>query len=144
MIYDKSRITEHHEAFYTELDGDTKAVQSRFIFGGIIRGLEVNAEDIAQPVPRWQDEVHPCLGTVDIEGAIKYIFQCSGELSETGVFISVHSTMKLTSACDLIVVRLQNFREYGLSSNVHLMMRLLASLLHKISPSENLVTTSMG
>jgi hypothetical protein len=34
-------------------------------------GLEMNAEDIAQPIPRWQDEVHPHPSTVDIEGAIK-------------------------------------------------------------------------
>jgi hypothetical protein len=36
----------------------------------------------------------------------KYIFQCSGELLETGVFISVHLIMKSTNAYDLIVVRL--------------------------------------
>jgi hypothetical protein len=43
----------------------------------------------------------------------KYIFQCSREVLETGVFISVHSTMKSTSAYDLIVVRLQNSSELG-------------------------------
>jgi hypothetical protein len=74
----------------------------------------------------------------------KYIFQCSRELSETGVFISVHLTMKSTSACDLIVVRLQNSSEYGLSSNAHLIIHPLASLLHKMSPNGNLMTTSMG
>lgn len=52
--------------------------------------------------------------------------------------------MKSTNACDLIVVRLQSSSEYGLSSNAHLMMRPLTSLLRKISPSENSVTTSMG
>jgi hypothetical protein len=44
---------------------------SHLILGDIIRGLEVDAEDIAQPVTRWRDEVHPCPGTIDIEGAIK-------------------------------------------------------------------------
>jgi hypothetical protein len=60
------------------------------------------------------------------------------------VFISVHSIMKSTNACDLIVMRLQNSSEYGLSSNAYLMMRPLASLLCKISPSGNSMTTSMG
>jgi hypothetical protein len=46
-------------------------VQSCLILGGIIGGLEVDSEDIAQPVPRRRDEVHPCPGIVDIEGAIK-------------------------------------------------------------------------
>jgi hypothetical protein len=67
-----------------------------------------------------------------------------GELSETGVFISVHSTMKSTSASDFMVVRLRNSSKYGLSSNAHLMMHPLASLLCKISPSGNSVTTSIG
>jgi hypothetical protein len=62
----------------------------------------------------------------------KYNFRCSGELLEIGVFISVHSTMKSTSACDLIIVRLRNSSEYGLSSDAHLMMRQLASLLVSI------------
>jgi hypothetical protein len=41
------------------------------ILGSIIGGLEMDAEDIAQPVPGWRDEVHPLLSTVHIEGAIK-------------------------------------------------------------------------
>jgi hypothetical protein len=71
MVYNKSRIPEHHEPFYAELDGDTKAVESRLILNGIIGCFEVDPEDIAQPIPRWQDEIHPCPGTVDIEGAVK-------------------------------------------------------------------------
>jgi hypothetical protein len=71
LVYDKSRITEHHEPFYAELNGDEKAVQSYLILSGVIGVLEVDLEDIAQPVPRWRDEIHPCPGTVDIKGAIK-------------------------------------------------------------------------
>jgi hypothetical protein len=26
LVYDESRITEHHEPFYAEIDGDTEAV----------------------------------------------------------------------------------------------------------------------
>jgi hypothetical protein len=61
-----------------------------------------------------------------------------------GVFISVHSIMKLTNTYDLIVVRLRNSSEYGLSSNAHLIMRPFMFLLRKMSPSGNSVTTSMG
>jgi hypothetical protein len=66
----------------------------------------VDPEDIAQLIPRWRDEVHSCPGTSILREPSKYIFQCSGELSETGVFIFVHSTIKSTSAYDLIVMRL--------------------------------------
>jgi hypothetical protein len=51
LLYDKSKIAEHHEPFYVELNGDAKAVQSCLILDGIIRGLVVDLEDIAQPVP---------------------------------------------------------------------------------------------
>jgi hypothetical protein len=61
-----------------------------------------------------------------------------------GVFISVHSTMKSTSAYDLIVMWLQNSSEYGLSTSAHLIMHPLASLLRKMFPSRNSVTTLMG
>jgi hypothetical protein len=64
LVYNKSRITKHHEPFYAELNSDAKAVQGRLILGGVIGGLEMDVEDIAQPVPRWRDEVHPCYGTV--------------------------------------------------------------------------------
>jgi hypothetical protein len=39
--------------FYAELNGDAKAMQSCFILSGVIGGLEVDLEDIAQPIPRW-------------------------------------------------------------------------------------------
>jgi hypothetical protein len=42
-----SRITEHHEPFYAEFDGNMKVVQGHLILGDIIRGLEVDVEDIA-------------------------------------------------------------------------------------------------
>jgi hypothetical protein len=45
-------LHEHHEPFYIELDGDTKAVQSRLVLGGIIGGLGMDAEDMTQPVPQ--------------------------------------------------------------------------------------------
>jgi hypothetical protein len=106
LVYDKSRITEHHEPFYTELNGDVKAMQSRLVLSGIIGGLEVDPEDIAQPVPRCEMKYTPAPAPSILREPSKYIFQCSGELSETGVFISVHSTIKSTSYCDLIVVRL--------------------------------------
>jgi hypothetical protein len=47
LVYDKSRIIEHHEPFYAEFDSDTKAMQSRLVLGGIIGGPEMDAEDIA-------------------------------------------------------------------------------------------------
>jgi hypothetical protein len=53
LVYDKSRINKHHEPFYAELNGDAKAMQTRLILSGVIGGLEVDLEDIAQPVPRW-------------------------------------------------------------------------------------------
>jgi hypothetical protein len=77
----------------------------------------MDAEDIAQPIPGWRVEVHPASAPSILREPSKYIFQCSGELSEIGVFISVHSTMKSTNACDLMVVRLQNSCEYGLSES---------------------------
>jgi hypothetical protein len=46
-------------------------MQSCLILSGVIGGLEVDLEGIAQPIPRWRDEVHPCPGTFDIEGAVK-------------------------------------------------------------------------
>jgi hypothetical protein len=71
LVYDKSRITKYHEPFYAELNGDAKAMQRCLILSGVIGGLEVDMEDIAPPVPRWRDEVHPYPGTIDIEGAVK-------------------------------------------------------------------------
>jgi hypothetical protein len=47
LVYNKSRITEHHEPFYAELNSDVEAVQSYLILGGVIGGLEVDPEDIA-------------------------------------------------------------------------------------------------
>jgi hypothetical protein len=52
--------------------------------------------------------------------------------------------MKSTSAYDLIVMWLQNSSEYGLSTSAHLIMHPLASLLRKMFPSRNSVTTLMG
>jgi hypothetical protein len=42
-----SRITEHHEPFYAELNGDAKAMQSYLILSSIIGGPGVDLEDIA-------------------------------------------------------------------------------------------------
>jgi hypothetical protein len=56
---------------------------------------------------------------------------------------SVHSTMKLANAYDLIVSRCVNSRSKGHSSIAHLAMHPFASLLRIIVPRGNLVLITM-
>ena len=71
----------------------------------------------------------------------KYMTRCLGHSSGGGSWISVHSAMKSSRACDLMVERGRNSMDRAPSSTDHLTTRPLASLLWSMLPSGKEETT---
>ena len=71
LVDDQGRITEHHEAFYAKFSGDTEAVESCLIFGGIIGGQKMDSKNIAELIPRGGNKQHACTDAINVERAIE-------------------------------------------------------------------------
>ena len=50
LVDDQGRVTKNHEALYTELNGDSKAMEACFVFSGIVGGQKVDLKYIAKLV----------------------------------------------------------------------------------------------
>ena len=48
LVDDQRGVSVHHEVFDTELNGYTESVETRFIFGGVVGGRKMYAENISE------------------------------------------------------------------------------------------------
>ena len=48
LVDDQREVSIYHEAFDAELDGYTEAVETRFIFSGIVGGRKIYLENVSE------------------------------------------------------------------------------------------------
>ena len=71
LIDNQRGIPVYHEAFDAELDGYTEAVETCFIFRGVVGDQEIYAKNISEFILCRCDEQNARTGTIDIKGAIE-------------------------------------------------------------------------
>ena len=68
LVDDQCEVSVYHEAFDAELDGYTEAVETRFIFSGIVGGRKVYPENISELILGRRNEQNARTSTIDVKG----------------------------------------------------------------------------
>ena len=71
LIDNQRGIPVYHKAFDAELDGYTEAVETRFVFGGIVGGWKMYSENVSELILGQHNKQNACTSTVNVEGAIE-------------------------------------------------------------------------
>ena len=71
LIDNQRGIPVYHEAFYAELDGYSEAVETCFVFRGVVGDREVYAKNVSEFIPCRCNEQNARTGPIDIKGAVE-------------------------------------------------------------------------
>ena len=71
LVDDQCRIPIHHEAFDAELDGYTEAVETCFVFHGVVGDRKMYAKNISEFILCRRDEQNARTSTIDVKGAVE-------------------------------------------------------------------------
>ena len=71
LVDNQRGIPVYHKAFDAELDGYTEAVETCFVFRGVVRDQEVYAKNVSEFILCRCDEQNARTSTIDVKGAVE-------------------------------------------------------------------------
>ena len=71
LVDDQRGVPVYHEAFDAELNGYTESVETCFIFGGVVGGRKMYAENISELILGQHNEQNARSSTVDVKGVVE-------------------------------------------------------------------------
>ena len=104
LVDDQLGVALDIEASDTQLDGDAQVVDERLIFGHIIGGGEMDADQVPHATSRCEMKTSPASAPFFISNPSKYIGQYSSSTTAGNIWTSVHSAMKSASTWDLMAI----------------------------------------
>jgi hypothetical protein len=141
LVDDQHRVPVYHDAFNDELNSYTKSMETCFIFGGVVGGRKMYLKNVSELILGWRDEQNARTSTVDVESAVKVHHQVLGASSGDGLLNLSPLSDKISKRLRLDGRPASKFNRVSVSSIAHLMIWPLASLLWRMSPRGNSMTT---
>ena len=71
LIDNQRGIPIYHKVFDAELDGYTEAVETCFVFRGVVGSWEMNSKDVSELVLSRSNKQNAGTSTIDVEGTIE-------------------------------------------------------------------------
>ena len=87
LVDDQCGVSVYHEAFYTELNGYTKSMETCFIFRGVVGSWKMNSEDVSELVLSRSNKQNVGASTVDVEGTVEIHYLVLGVNNRDGLLV---------------------------------------------------------
>src|SRR6266540_3936605 len=129
LVDDQFRITANRQPSDAERYGNTETMEESLIFSSIVGRREVDLENVFKSLTGWEDECDASPRAFSNERAIEVHRPILSFSVMAGVWTSVLSAMKSSSAWDLMAVRGWKVSSKEPSSTAHFTIRPVASRL---------------